>query len=205
MGMLRAIWYKEWMSFKQRLMFSLGFSVTLVIIGAFRPTLDARYISILVGLATALMSLKFWEERGQGTLDTLLALPTSARRIFLAKSSFSCAVGLIFSAVTLACQALIDVYRGHTVGASYLVALPVVAAVTFGACNIAGYVMWSLSEQAAKIAQIMMLVVLTSGFASAFGTGLNVAIVLAISAVTLVSGFVCVSLINVERIVLNLD
>lgn len=205
MRVVRAVWYKEWMDLRRRMLFPIGFSVALVILGASRPMLDARYIPIVAGLATSVMSLKFWEERGQGTLDTLLALPASARHIFLAKTSFSSAVGVALSLIALACTALLAMLRDSPVDWSCLLAIPVVIAVTFGACNIVGYVMWSLSEQAAKLAQLGMLVVLGAGFASAFGGGLNIVALTVISMAILGVGLICVIAVDAERIVLNLD
>lgn len=205
MRVVRAVWYKEWMALRRRLLFPVGFSVALVILGASQPMLDARYIPIVAGLATSIMSLKFWEERGQGTLDTLLALPASARHIFLAKTSFSSAVGVALSLIALACTALLAMLGERPVDWTYLLAIPVVIAVTFGACNVVGYVMWSLSEQAAKVAQLGMFVVLGAGFASAFGGGLSIAAMAVISTGIFGVGLICVIAVNAERIVLNLD
>lgn len=158
---------------KQRVLFD-GYLEQFRVRGA---SMYAAYRSIVAGLATSLMSLKFWQERAQATLDTLLALPASARHIFLAKTSFSSAVGVVLSVI----------------------------AVTFGACNIVGYVMWSLSEQAAKVAQLGMLVVLGAGFAAAFGGGLSIATLIVIATAIFSIGVLCVIAVNTERIILNLD
>lgn len=205
MRVVLAIWRKEWIVFKSRLLFPFGLSIALVALGLLQPMRDARYIPVIVGLATSLMSLKFWEERGQGTLDTLLSLPASTRCIFLAKSSFSAIVGLVFGFGAVVSTLVFDIILHRSVSWSVLIAVPIVAALSLSACIIVGYVMWSLSVQAAKVAQTAIFILLGVGFASAFAGGVGFAPLIAISVVLLFFGIVCVLAVNTERIVLNLE
>lgn len=205
MRVVQAIWRKEWIVLKSRLLFPIGFAVTLITLGLLQPMRDARYIPAVVGLATSLMSLKFWEERGQGTLDTLLSLPASTRSIFLAKSSFSAMVGLVFSFIAAIATMTFDVVVFRTLNWTVFTVIPIVAALSFGACVIVGFVMWSLSIQAAKVAQMAIFVLLGVGFASAFSGGVGFLPLIIISVVLLLFGIICICAVRTERIVLNLE
>lgn len=123
----------------------------------------------------------------------------------MAKSSFSAIVGLVFGFGAVVSTLVFDIILHRSVSWSVLIAVPIVAALSLSACIIVGYVMWSLSVQAAKVAQTAIFILLGVGFASAFAGGVGFAPLIAISVVLLFFGIVCVLAVNTERIVLNLE
>ena len=220
--LMKAVAYKEWRGLLAKgLAGRLGFSFVLpaMMLGkavsaaesspaeSVSWSLFTMLFSAMVGM---LSTVRFWEEKGYGTLESFLGLPYGVRSIFLSKlfvpSLVGFGLGCIFAAFNL--------YWAHAQGFDSLWVFSVVSVfLVFGwilaveSAILVGYAMWMMSENAAKWAQMSVVGFYGGGLALPMRGAVSVsalALVLALAAVVL--GLLCfLSLrkLSVERIVLN--
>ena len=178
--LMKAVAYKEWRGLLAKgLVLKLGFAFVLpaMMLGkavsaaesspaeSVSWSLFAVLFSAMVGM---LSTVRFWEEKGYGTLESFLGLPYGVRSIFLSKlfvpSLVGFGIGCIFAAFNL--------YWAHAQGFDSLWVFSVVPVfLVFGwvlaveSAILVGYAMWMMSENAAKWAQMFVVGLYGGGLA----------------------------------------
>lgn len=220
--LISAAWYKEWRALVARgplggLLFA--FVLPAFIWGrSFAPGFQPEesffwaMASLLFSPAVAVLStLRFWEERGQGTLESFLALPYGIRSLFLSKLALPIALGIAASTLF----ATLCLLRGITLGLDpgwviAFVAITAVAGVLMATefAVLVGYAMWMMSETTAKWAQLSIMAFYGGALAlPAVGRSFPLSVLVLLVVVTVaVLALLCLTALRrlrVERIVLR--
>ena len=220
--LLSAAWYKEWRALVARgLLGGLLFAFVLpAFIWArssapgFQPEESFFWAacSLLFSPAVAMLSnLRFWEERGQGTLESFLALPYGVRSLFLSKLVLPIALGTAASTLF----ATLCLLRGIALGMNPSWVIAFVAITSVGGIVMAtefavlvGYAMWMMSETTAKWAQLSIMAFYGGALAlPAVGRSFPLSVLVLLVVVTVaVLALLCLTALRrlrVERIVLR--
>lgn len=220
--LLSAVLYKEWRALVARgplggLMFAFvlpAFIWARSFAPGFQPEESFAWAmaSLLFSSIIAVLStLRFWEERGQGTLESFLALPYGIRSLFLSKLALPIALGIAASTLFAALCLL----RGITLGldpgwmiafVAITAAVGVLMATEFAV--LIGYAMWMMSETAAKWAQLSIMAFYGGALAlPAVGLTFPLSVLVLVVVVTVaILALLCVAALRrlrVERIVLR--
>lgn len=221
--LMKAVAYKEWLGFLAKgLAGRLGFAFVLPAMmlgkavsaaeGSPAESVSWSLFSILFSAMVGMLStVRFWEEKGYGTLESFLGLPYGVRSLFFSKLLVPFLIGFGLSCIFAA----FNLYWAHAQGFESNWVFSVVPTVlVFGwvlaveSAILVGYAMWMMSENAAKWAQMSVVGFYGGGLAlPMLGVAVSVSVlVLVLALVAVVLALLCILALrklSVERIVLN--
>lgn len=178
---------------------------------------STSYIAILLSYISFITTLKFWQEKNTGAIDSLFSLPISIRNVLIAKVIFSLLVSIICFIITYIITLVVYTVKFNTIAClsvsfitSFIISFVISLIFNFLYGIINGFCMWQLSVGIAKFFQSITYIIFLGaiiGINNCITTnGINMNVIYALCAtliILVIEASYALILINKEKIILN--
>ncbi|MEN8435942.1 hypothetical protein NX821_003202 (plasmid) [Clostridium septicum] len=170
------------------------------------------YIAVTGNYMSLLAVLRFWQEKSNKTIETLLSLPSGVISIMLAKSVVPIILGIFIGLLdSILAVIVMSILYNKLILSLGMFLVPVIFGICIGIpyCFINGYSMWCMSitysklmQGASSIAYVALITVMVTNYNISYINFLKV--ILLCSGILFIFSLYLTSHIDKEKIVLNL-